>query len=254
MREIQLEYKPLFYRESSGRLLRQAGLFRSGEQEKGGIVPFRKYFLGVPMRRAIALIALAGSATIALAQSDASKPDLAKGGAIAKKICSACHGTDGNSPTSANPKLAGQVPEYLSRQLVGFKANSERKNPVMLGMTVNLSSNDIRDLAAYYASQKAKEGIAKNRETVVLGRRLYRGGDISKGLPACAACHGAAGEGLPAQYPRLAGQYAEYTEAQLRAFRSGERVNDPNRMMRMVAAKMSDAEIKAVSDYIAGLR
>jgi cytochrome c553 len=124
----------------------------------------------------------------------------------------------------------------------------------MGGMAANLSDENIRDLAAYYAGQRAKPGVAKNEETLALGRKIWRGGDASKGLPACAACHGASGAGVPAQYPRLAGQYAEYSEAQLTAFRSGDRRNDANRVMQTIAARMSDPEIRAVSDYIAGLR
>jgi cytochrome c553 len=113
----------------------------------------------------------------------------------------------------------------------------------------------MRNLAAYYSSQKPTGGEAKgSRESIELGQKLWRGGDQSKGLPACAGCHGPAGAGLPAQYPRIAGQHADYTEAQLKTFRVGERANDPAKMMRMIAVKMTDAEIKAVADYAAGLR
>jgi len=210
-------------------------------------------YFTVPLLRALVLAVLAGSASWVFAQS-AAKPDLEKGQAISTKVCAACHGQDGNSPSPANPKLAGQFPEYLAKQLNEFKANTTRKNPVMLGMSATLSADDIRNISAFYAGQKAKDGAARNADTAALGRRVFRGGDVSKGLAACASCHGATGAGVPSQYPRLAGQYAEYTEAQLKAFRSGERANDSNRMMRLVAAKMSDAEIKAVADYIAGLR
>ena len=206
------------------------------------------------MIRAFALAVLAGCVSTAMAQSKAAKPEIDKGQAIVTQVCSACHGQDGNSVVPVNPKLAGQFPEYLEKQLVNFKANSARKNPVMMGMSANLSPDDIRNVSAYYAAQKPKEGTAKNAETTVLGRRIFRGGDVARGLAACASCHGPAGAGIPSQYPRVAGQNAEYTEAQLRAFRIGERANDANRIMRMVAEKMSDAEIKAVADYIAGLR
>jgi cytochrome c553 len=138
--------------------------------------------------------------------------------------------------------------------LANFKANTLRKSAVMLGMAATLSPEDMSNVSAYYAAQKPKDGAARNADTAALGRKIFRGGDVAKGLAACASCHGATGAGIPSQYPRLAGQHAEYTEAQLKAFRSGERANDSNRMMRMVAEKMSDAEIKAVSDYIAGLR
>ena len=206
------------------------------------------------MIRALALAVLAGCASGAIAQSKAAKPEIEKGQVIATRVCAACHGPDGNSPTPINPILAGQFPEYLEKQLVNFKANTTRKNPVMMGMSANLSHEDIRNVAAFFATQKPKGSTAKNAETLVLGRRVFRGGEVAKGLAACASCHGATGAGIPSQYPRLAGQYAEYTEAQLRAFRAGERVNDASRIMRMVAEKMSDAEIKAVADYIAGLR
>jgi cytochrome c553 len=209
------------------------------------------------MKRAWALFYFAICAS-PLAAQPAPKADAAKGQSLANKVCSACHGADGNSPTSANPKLAGQVPEYLQKQLVNFKSaqgkKAERENPVMAGMAAGLSSDDIRDVAAFYAAQAPKPGAARNRETLAVGQKIWRGGDMAKGLPACAGCHGAAGAGLPAQYPRLAGQYPEYVEAQLKAFRAGERRNDANKMMQSIATKMSDPEIRAVADYIFGLR
>lgn len=213
------------------------------------------------MKRALALLGFwicAGFSHFSAGAAEPAKADPAKGQSIANKICAACHGADGNSPTPANPKLAGQIPEYLQKQLANFKPVSgkkaERENPIMGGMVSALSVEDMRDVAAYYAAQQAKPGALKNKDTLELGRKIWRGGDASKGLPACAACHGANGAGLPAQYPRLAGQYAEYTEAQLKAFRSGERGNDANRMMQAIAARMGDPEIRAVADYIAGLR
>lgn len=208
----------------------------------------------VPQIRALAFVMLAGCASLAFAQAKAVKPDLEKGQAVATKVCAACHGPDGNSPAAINPKLAGQHPEYLAKQLANFKANSTRKNPVMLGMSATLSAEDIANVSAFFAAQKPKDGAARNADTAALGRKIYRGGDVAKGLAACASCHGATGAGMPSQYPRLSGQHAEYTESQLRAFRSGERANDSSRMMRAVAEKLSDAEIKAVADYIAGLR
>ena len=188
----------------------------------------------------------------------APKGDAARGQTIASGVCVACHGPDGNSALAANPKLAGQHPEYLFKQLKNFKAaegkQPERVNAVMNGMIAAYDEGQMRDLAAYYAAQTQKGEAAKNRETIALGQKLYRGGDQAKGLPACAGCHGPAGSGIPAQYPRIGGQYAEYVEAQLKGFREGARANDPNKMMRMVAIKMTDPEIKAVSDYISGLR
>jgi cytochrome c553 len=210
------------------------------------------------MKRAWALLSFAVCAGPLAAAEPAAGADSAKGQSIANKICAACHGGDGNSPTPVNPKLASQVPEYLQKQLANFKPaagkKAERESPIMGGMVAGLSAEDMRDVAAYYATQRAKPGVVKNQDTFALGRKIWRGGAQTKGLPACAACHGASGAGLPAQYPRLAGQYAEYTEAQLRAFRSGERRNDANKVMQAVAAKMSDPEIRAVADYIAGLR
>jgi cytochrome c553 len=210
------------------------------------------------MKGVLALVASltvsAGFAGSAWAQAAAAKPDASKGQAIVTKVCAACHGADGNSPSPANPSLAGQPAEYIARQLVAFKENKERKNPVMYAMASPLSNEDIQNVAAYLGAQKPKDGNARNKDTVALGRKLYRAGDSSKGLPACASCHGATGAGIPAQYPRLAGQHAEYTESQLKAFRAKDRANDSGRMMRTVAEKMTDADIAAVADYVAGLR
>jgi cytochrome c553 len=188
----------------------------------------------------------------------AAKGDAARGQAVATTVCVACHGPDGNSPVAANPKLAGQHPEYLLKQMKNFKAADgkapERTNPIMNGMIAAYDEGQMRDLAAYFAAQTQKGEAAKSRETIEQGQKLYRGGDQAKGLPACAGCHGPAGAGIPGQYPRIGGQFPEYLEVQLKSFREGARANDPNKMMRMIAIKMTDAEIKAVSDYIAGLR
>ena len=186
------------------------------------------------------------------------KGDAAKAQGIVNQLCVACHGADGNSPIAANPKLAGQIPEYLNKQLANFKAQEgkkpERNNPVMAGMVANLSPEDMRNLAAYFAGQAAKPGAAKSKDLVALGQKIYRGGIAGKGVAACASCHGPNGAGMPSQFPRLSGQHAEYVEAQLKAFRAGERANDPNGSMRTVAGKLSDREIQAVADYVAGLR
>src|SRR5260221_7459816 len=166
------------------------------------------------------------------AAEPAAGADSARGQSIAKKICAACHGADGNSPTSANPRLASQIPEYLQKQLANFKPaagkRAERENPIMGGMVAGLSAEDMRDVASYYATRQAKPGAVKNRDAFALGRKIWPAGDLTKGLPACAACHGASGAGLPAQYPRLAGQYPEYTRNPLKAFPPGERRNDAN--------------------------
>ncbi len=186
------------------------------------------------------------------------KADPAKGKAIAEAVCVACHGVDGNSAAGANPSLAGQGEEYLYKQMKNFKAvdgkPAARNNAIMAGMVAALSDEDMRNLAAWFSSQKLKPAVARDESKIALGQKIWRQGDFKKGIPACAGCHGPAGAGLPAQYPRLSGQYAEYTEAQLKAFRNDERNNDPENMMRTIAAKMSDTEIKAVAEYAAGLR
>jgi cytochrome c553 len=170
---------------------------------------------------------------------------------MAATVCIACHGADGNSVISLNPKLAGQHPEYLAKQLAEFKSG-KRANAVMSGMASMLSDADMKELAAYYAGQKLVLAQAKTNGSGSLGEKIYRGGIAASNVPACAACHGPAGAGLPKQFPRLAGQHADYTLAQLRTFRTGERANAP--MMMVIAAKMTDAEMAAVADYMQGLR
>jgi cytochrome c553 len=199
---------------------------------------------------ALLLAALAAGPALAAETKPSAKPDLAKGQATAA-VCSACHTVDGSRGAPANPILAGQHPEYLVKQLQEFKSG-KRKNAVMAGFAATLSEEDMRNVAAFYASKSAKPGTAKNKDTIRLGERIWRGGIADKGVPACAACHGPTGSGIPAQYPRLAGQHADYTESQMLGFRSGARAN--NAQMMTIAAKLNDAEIKAVSDYIAGLR
>lgn len=210
------------------------------------------------MIRALVLAVAAMALPSIAAAQGAARPDQAKGQKIADQICVACHASDGNSPLPANPKLAGQFPDYLRKQLANFKPaggkKAERDNAVMAGMVANLSDADMRDLAAYYASQKLKPETAKSKDLAAQGQKLYRGGNLANGVAACAGCHGPDGAGIPSQYPRIAGQYAEYIETQMKAFKSGARANDPNGMMRGVAAKMSDPEIKAVAEYAAGLR
>ncbi len=166
--------------------------------------------------------------------------------------CLSCHGTRGNSGTAANPTLAGQHAEYLIKQLTEFKAHSGRNNPIMSTYSQALSDQDMRDIAAYLSGQSMKPSSAKNKDTILLGQKIYRAGIADKGIPACASCHGPRGAGIPTQYPRIGGQWADYTTAQLLSFRSGERKN--NLAMQSIALKLSDLEIKAVSDYIAGLR
>jgi len=191
----------------------------------------------------------AGAATAAEAKP-AFKPDLARGQTVAA-TCMACHAADGNRGIPANPILQGQHPEYLVKQLAEFKSG-KRKNAVMMGMVATLSEDDMKHVAAFYASKSAKSGAAKNKDTIALGEQIYRGGIVAKQVPACAGCHSPNGAGIPAQYPRMGGQHFEYTESQLLGFRSGARANSAQ--MMAIAAKMNDAEIKAVADYIAGLR
>lgn len=166
-------------------------------------------------------------------------------------VCAACHGADGNSAIPVNPKLAGQHPEYLLKQLNNFK-EGKRANAVMAPMVANLSADEMKDLAAYFANQKITLAKAKSNGVGSLGEKIYRGGIAASGVPACASCHGANGAGIPKQFPRLAAQHADYTLAQMRAFRLGERANAP--MMMVIAAKMTDAEMQAVADYMQGLR
>jgi cytochrome c553 len=201
------------------------------------------------------LLALLAAATMAtpLAASEskpAAKADLAKGQAISTQVCAACHTADGSRGTPANPILQGQHPEYLVKQLAEFKSG-KRDNAVMKGFATALSDEDMKNVAAFYASKQAKPGAAKNKDLVMLGEKIYRGGIADRKVPACAACHSPTGAGMPAQYPRLSGQHTDYTTAQLTAFRDGIRKN--NTVMTGVVAKMNDREIKAVADYIAGL-
>jgi cytochrome c553 len=186
------------------------------------------------------------------------KGDSAKAQQLVATVCAACHGPDGNSAMPANPSIAGQHPEYVFKQLANFKSEggktAERPSPVMTAMVANLSRDDMANLAAYFASQEAKPRDARNAELVKLGQTIYRGGVINRGIAACASCHGANGVGVPAQFPRVAGQHAQYTSDQLKAFRAGSRANDPNGMMRTIALKLTDREIDAVSQYMQGLR
>ncbi|MBX6318142.1 c-type cytochrome [Pigmentiphaga sp.] len=225
------------------------------------------------MKRVLSLMLIASGAMLGAAAApslaaDATarpKVDLAKGeqlfndGDPSRNVisCASCHGPGGNSPGAANPKLAGQHPEYLYKQLANFKVKEgakkpERVNAVMNAIAAGLTDEEMRNISAYLGAQALKPAVAKNKDTVELGQRIYRAGIPSKGVPACASCHSPNGSGIPSQYPRVAGQFAEYTESQLVAFRSGARAN--SLPMTQVAEKMSDAEIKAVSDYIAGLR
>ncbi len=217
--------------------------------------------IGVPRYGAAALrwlaVATFATASAAFAQPTPAKVDPAKGQQIAASVCAACHGADGNSTIPANPKLAGQHAAYLYKQLRNFKVKpgakeAERPNPVMAGFAAQLSDEDMRNVAAFYASQTLKPSVARDKDVVALGQKIYRGGIENKNVPACAGCHSPNGAGIPDEFPMIAGQFAEYTQSQLVAFRQHLRRNSVQ--MTSIASRMSDDEIKALSEYIAGLR
>ena len=197
------------------------------------------------------------AAPAAAAPAKPAKPDPAKGDTLFNastptiQSCASCHNADGNSSIPANPKLAQQHPEYILKQLQEFKTG-KRKNAVMTPMASHLSDQDMRDIAWFVGAKKVKTGFSKDKDTIAMGEKIYRGGIADRQVPACAGCHSPNGAGIPAQYPRLGGQHADYTVAQLTAFRDGGRLNAPQ--MTGVAAKLNDREIKAVADYVAGLR
>ncbi len=200
---------------------------------------------------ALSLSALISLSAIAAETTAPAKPDLAKGQEKATQVCMACHTADGTRGSPANPILQEQHTEYLVKQLTEFKSG-KRANAIMSGMAALLTDEDMKNVAAFYNSKQAKPGAAKNKDLVALGEKIYRGGIAAKQVPACSGCHSPNGAGIPAQYPRMGGQHGDYTEAQLVAFRSGARANSAQ--MMAIAARLSDTEIKAVSDYIAGLR
>lgn len=209
--------------------------------------------------RGFGVIAVASVALNAAAQGTlAPKAESAKAvPAIVTQVCAGCHGRDGNSVAPINPKLAAQHPDYLQRQLLGFRTKDgggapDRASPIMAGFAMMLTPEQVREVSVYYASQKLVPSAAKEKELVFLGQKIYRGGIAGKGIPACSGCHGPSGTGIPAEYPRIGGQFAEYSAAQLVAFRQGTRRN--SEQMSAIAERMSDAEIKAVADYLAGLR
>jgi cytochrome c553 len=184
------------------------------------------------------------------------KPDVTRGQAIATQVCAACHGADGNSAGGAFPKLAGQHAAYIVKELKDYKTQPgakgpARNNPIMAGIAGALSDQDMINVAAYFETQKSKPGYAHDKDTVPVAQKIYRGGVADRGVPACAACHGPNGMGIPTQYPRLSGQWADYTAAQLTAFAQGTRNN--SEPMHTIALRLNDAEVKALADYIAGL-
>ena len=199
----------------------------------------------------VALAAMLALPAYADEPAAAPKADLAKGQALSTSVCVACHTSDGSRGSPANPILQGQHPEYIAKQLADFKAG-KRTNPVMQGMAAPLSDADMKNVAAFYAGKQAKPGFAKHKDTVALGEKIYRAGIADKQVPACAGCHSPTGSGIPAQYPRIGGQHADYLDAQMKAFRDHKRTNSAP--MQAIAARMNNEEIAAVADYIAGLR
>ena len=214
------------------------------------------------MNRLLLLALLVGPA-LAAAQAPApaasAKADLERGRQLATQVCAACHGADGNSAVPANPSIAGQHADYITVQLAHYKAGI-RQNPIMQGIAQGMSDDDMRAAALYFSQQKPKGLAARDASLAKLGQALWRGGDSTSGIPACSGCHGPAGAGIPKNYPRVAGQYADYTFTQLQAFRAGQRGNDKDgkdangRIMHTIAKQMSDAQMKAVAEYAAGLR
>ena len=208
------------------------------------------------MKFVVSLVATL-AATSAFANAPAA-PAAAKGDpkaaeSIVNQVCAGCHSVDGNSAVATNPKLAGLNAEYINKQLTDFKSGA-RKNAIMSGMVASLTPQDMLNLAAYFSAQQPKPGTSKDEALALQGQKIYRGGVMGAGVPACASCHGPQGKGIPTQFPRLAGQHSDYVYSQLNAFRVADRSNDGAKMMRTIAAKLTDADMKAVSSYIQGLR
>ena len=189
-------------------------------------------------------------ASAAASPAAIAKPDMARGQQLASTVCAACHGADGVSTAPANPHLAAQGRDYIAAQLAAFKSGT-RPSPVMQGMAAGLTPEDMLAVGAHYEAQKPVQGLARDKALAERGQRIWRGGIKALGVPACAGCHGAAGGGIPAQYPRLAGQPAELSLGWLKAYATGSR---PHAVMGPVAAKLSENDMKAVSEYIVGLR
>jgi cytochrome c553 len=212
------------------------------------------------MKRTLLLAVALAMPALAAAQPVApTKPDLSRARQIVDQVCAACHGADGNSATSVNPNLAGQQADYITLQLANFKSGV-RANPIMQGMAAALTPDEMRALGVYYSQQKPKGLAAKDVALVKTGQLVWRGGDAATGVPACASCHSPNGAGIPKRYPRLAGQYADYTYAQLKAFKAGERGLDKEgkdvngRVMQSISHNLTDDQMKAVAEFAAGLR
>jgi cytochrome c553 len=188
---------------------------------------------------------------VMIAPAQAASGNVAAGQAKAA-VCAGCHGADGNGGADPLwPKLAGQDPDYIAKQLADFKSGA-RKDPIMAGMVAGLSAKDMRDIGAYYASLKPKPGAARDAQLAKQGEKVYRGGNAKMGVSACMSCHGPSGHGIPPRFPKVSGQTTAYARKQLLAFKAGSRANDDEIMTR-IAFRMSEQEIKAVSEYMAGL-
>jgi cytochrome c553 len=183
------------------------------------------------------------------AETAAPKADLARGQQIASTVCAGCHGADGNSPAPTFPMLAGQHADYIAAQLAAFKSGA-RPSPIMQPMAAGLSPEDMANVAAWFDSRKPAQHFAHDKALVQRGQQIWRGGVAETNVPACAGCHGAAGHGIPAQFPRLAGQYADQSLGWLKAFAAGTR---PNPVMGPIASKLTEGDMKALAEYISGL-
>lgn len=190
-------------------------------------------------------------ACLCSAAADApAKPDVARGKQIAGAVCAACHGPDGNSATPANPRLAGQHASYIATQLAAFKSGA-RPSPIMQAMAAPLTPEDMQAVGAYFEMQKPAPSTARDKALADRGQQIWRGGIKALGVPACAGCHGAGGHGIPAQFPRLAGQYGDLTLGWLKAYAAGTR---PHAVMGPIASKLNENDMKAVAEYASGLR
>ena len=199
---------------------------------------------------------VSGFTSIFLVLSNAYASDAKKGAVLAQGLCAACHASDGNSVIPANPILAGQHYTYLKNQLNYFQVKqgenkAKRENAVMLGIASGLSSDDINNLAAYYSQQKIKPSYASNLELAKEGEVVYKAGDDSRGLPSCSSCHGPRGLGVPGQFPRISGQHATYTASTLKSYKNGSRAN--NNQMMTISSRLTEAQINALAEYLAGL-
>lgn len=206
------------------------------------------------MKKSVTLISWLLSLTaLAVVQTASAQGDAAAGeGKVV--ICATCHGAGGNSLIAQNPSLAGQNASYIVKQLQDYQSGA-RQNPIMAPMAASLSERDMEDIGAYYASQQRKlVGAQPGDDALALAESLYRAGNADISAAACTACHSPTGKGnAPAGFPAVGGQHSEYTLAQLRAFRAGERNNDLNGMMRTVVERLTDAELEALANYLAGL-